>query len=138
MKIFFLLIFSITLSLASNVLIDTKTGLTWQDDFDAQDIEKDWDGAVLFCKNLSLEGHDDWRLPIVKELETIIDRSKPNRVVVGGLKNIGDDGYYWSASPHETQEEFAWMMNFTRGYEYINYKTYERYIRCVRGEMKEI
>jgi len=29
------------------------------------------------------------------------------------------------------------MMNFTRGYEYINYKSYERYIRCVRGELIE-
>ena len=28
-------------------------------------------------------------------------------------------------------KEFAWMMNFKRDYEYNNYKTYERYIRCV-------
>ena len=51
-----------------------------------------------------------------------------------GFNYVGASGYYWSSSAHESSEEFAWMMNFKRGYEYSNYKTYERHVRCVRDK----
>ena len=124
---------SFGLALASDVLIDRKTGLMWQDNSAAKYIKKDWQGALDFCQELHLAGHDDWRLPTVKELQSVItplDRYNPS--IKNTFKNVGGSGYYWSSTEHETDEAFAWMMNFKRGYEYINYKTYKRYIRCVR------
>ena len=125
MRVILFIMLSLSLSLASDVLTDNKTGLMWQDNSAAKNIKKDWQGAVALCKELRLAGHDDWRLPSIKELEKIID--------IRGFKNVGGSGYYWSSTEHESSEEFAWMMNFKRGYEYNNYKTYERYVRCVRG-----
>lgn len=135
-----LLLLTITASLAfsSNIFIDPKTDLTWQDNITTKDTEITWDKAKFFCSVLRLNKHNDWRLPSVKELETIIEISQHETKDDKGFKYIGDDGYYWSGTEHETQEEFAWIMNFKRGYEYINYKTYERFVRCVRGEMKKI
>ena len=124
---------SVVLSLASDVLIDNKAGLMWQDNSDAKYIMKDWQGALAFCSELRLAGYDDWRLPNIKELENIISISQDNPAIKNGFKNIGASGYYWSSSAHESSEEFAWMMNFKRGHEYNNYKTYKRYVRCVRG-----
>ena len=131
MKIIILMLISLSLSTASDVFIDDKTGLTWQDDTDAKDIKKDWQGAIDLCHSLHLAGHDDWRLPSVKELQGIIEMSQDSSNKKR-FKYIGGSGYYWSSSAHESSEEFAWMMNFKRGYEYNNYKTYERYVRCVR------
>ena len=132
MKIIILMLISLSLSTASDVFIDDKTGLTWQDNTDTKDIKKNWQGAINFCNTLHLAGHDDWRLPSVKELQSIIEMSQ-NSSNKKGFNYIGGSGYYWSSSAHESSEEFAWMMNFKRGYEYNNYKTYERYVRCVRG-----
>ena len=116
---------SVSLSLASAVLNDTKTVLMWQDNTATKNIKKDWQGALALCDALNLESHDDWRLPNIKELENIINKE---------FKNVSDSGYYWSSSAHESSEEFAWMMNFKRGFKYNNYKTYERYVRCVRDK----
>ena len=125
---------SMSLSLSSDVVIDSKTGLMWQDNSDAKYTKKDWKGALDFCSELRLAGYDDWRLPTVKELETIVGTSPRNMDIKKGFKNVGGSGYYWSSSTDESNQAFAWMMNFKRGYEYINYKTYERHIRCVRDK----
>jgi hypothetical protein len=137
MKIFFLIITSVCFSLASEVHIDSKTELMWQDNTVSKYTKEDWQGAVKLCQELHLAGYDDWRLPTVKEIETIITISQDTPPVENGFKNIGGSGYYWTSSEHESSEAFAWMMNFKRGYEYSNYKTYERHVRCVRGEFKK-
>ena len=134
MRVIFLMIISMSLSLASDVFIDNKTGFMWQDNSASKYTKKDWKGALAFCKALRLEGHDDWRLPTIKELETILGTDPRNMDIKKGFKNIGGSGYYWSSDVDDSNEEFAWMMNFKRGYDYINYKTYERYIRCVRDK----
>jgi hypothetical protein len=123
---------SVSFSFTSDVFIDSKTGLMWQDNSAVKNTKKDWKGALVFCSELRLAGYDDWRLPNIKELQNIEDISQSKSDMKNGFKNVGGSGYYWSASVDESNEEFAWMMNFKRGYRYINYKTYERYIRCVR------
>ena len=32
-----------------------------------------WHDALAYCENLDLGGHDDWRLPNVKELQSIVN-----------------------------------------------------------------
>jgi len=134
MRVIFLIMISVGLSLASDVFSDSKTGLMWQDNSAAKYVKKDWDGAMLFCSQLQLDGHDDWRLPNIKELIQILSIKPRDGGMKKGFNYVGASGYYWSSSAHDSNEEFAWMMNFKRGYEYINYKTYERHIRCVRDK----
>ena len=132
MRIIFFIMISVSLTFASDVLTDSKTGLMWQDDSAAKYVQKDWDEAMSFCNQLHLGGYDDWRLPNIKELIRILS-TKPRDGGMGkGFNYVGASGYYWSSSAHETSKEFAWMMNFKRGYEYSNYKTYVRHVRCVR------
>ena len=133
MRVVLLMIISMSLALASDVFIDSKAELMWQDNSAAKYGQKDWQGAMAFCKQLHLEGHDDWRLPNIKELIQILSTKPRDGGMKKGFNNVGGSGYYWSSSAHESSEEFAWMMNFKRGYEYSNYKTYERHVRCVRA-----
>ncbi len=134
MRVIFFILIGVSLSLASDVFSDSKTGLMWQDNSAAKYVQKDWGEAMLFCSQLQLSGHDDWRLPNIKELIQILGIKPRDGGMKKGFSYVGASGYYWSSSVHESNEEFAWMMNFKRGYEYINYKTYERHIRCVRDK----
>ena len=59
MRIILLMIISVSLSLASDVFTDTKTGLMWQDNSSAKYTQKDWNGALAFCSQLRLGGYDD-------------------------------------------------------------------------------
>lgn len=132
MRIILLIMISVSFSLASDVFTDSKTRLMWQDNSAAKYEQKDWQGAMAFCSQLQLAGHNDWRLPKIKELIQILSLKPRDGGMRKGFNYVGGSGYYWSSSAHDSNEEFAWMMNFKRGYEYINYKTYERHVRCVR------
>jgi hypothetical protein len=52
---------------------DTQTGLVWQRQVGANGLT--FSAADAICANLSLAGKDDWRVPSMKELHTLIDYS---------------------------------------------------------------
>jgi Protein of unknown function (DUF1566) len=35
-----------------------------------------WQQALAWCEDLTLAGHDDWRLPNAKELPSIVDYTR--------------------------------------------------------------
>ena len=49
---------------------DASTGLMWQQ---AEAGAMNWEAALVYCENLELAGHDDWRLPNLNELLSIVD-----------------------------------------------------------------
>lgn len=52
---------------------DLTTGLMWMKNDYGKTIM--WKEALEYCENLEFAGHDDWHLPNVKELQSIIDYS---------------------------------------------------------------
>ncbi len=52
---------------------DNKTGLVWQQ---GEPGNRTWQDALTYCKGLILGGQTDWRLPNVKELESITDDNR--------------------------------------------------------------
>ncbi len=84
---------------ANDIVTDNVTHLMWQDDNEANTIQKQWltdenyntcsndtnssactdtsgDTAVTYCENLNLRGYTDWRLPTVEELVSITDNGR--------------------------------------------------------------
>jgi hypothetical protein len=51
--------------------IDPATGLIWTLKDNRSDVN--WQQATEYCRDLRLAGHDDWRLPMVEELQGIYD-----------------------------------------------------------------
>lgn len=55
-------------------ITDLATGLMWQKGDSGKGM--DWKSALNYAEDLKLAGHDDWRLPNAKELQSIVDYSR--------------------------------------------------------------
>ena len=136
----FILIFSLTTTLladfskSADIVTDSKTGLAWQDNNDTNGTERTWQEAIDYCETLDLDGHNDWRLPNINELKTIIDRTKTQPAIVNGFEYVGvnHEYIYWSSSTYGGYKDGAWIIGFD--YSYLNGvgKDNYRYVRYVR------
>jgi hypothetical protein len=93
-----------------------------------------WEGALTYCEGLTLANQRDWRLPNIKELGSIVDRSQfspsIDTTVFPGTQSSG----YWSSTTFvRYAASNAWSVNFYRGYMDPNLKSDSNYVRCVRG-----
>jgi len=99
---------------------DQATGLTWMRvDSGAlktgrkHDGRLNWPEALQWAEGLEYAGHDDWRLPNAKELQSIVDYSRSPDTThsaainpifeATAIKNEGgetDYGQYWSSTSH--------------------------------------
>ncbi len=57
---------------SGDTVTDNLTGLVWAENANGAGT-LNWAAAVTYCNNLELGGFDDWRLPNVKELMSLID-----------------------------------------------------------------
>ena len=74
-----------------NIWTDPDTGLTWQVGY-APDLLP-WADAVTYCETLELSDYDDWRLPTISELRTLIVGCEATEA--GGACAITDDCFAW-------------------------------------------
>ena len=113
-----------------DIVRDSVTGLEWQDDAIGDRIE--WRDAIDHCEDyVSLGDHDEWRLPNINELKTIIDRSRTNPAIVSTFEHTSS-GNYWSSTTSEDYHERAWRVGFNNGFVDYKSKSNSYRIRCVR------
>lgn len=111
---------------------DNNTSLMWQQVND--NIDRNWDTAMTYCENLSLAEYNDWRLPNVKELESIVDESRYNPSVdTTVFPNTFIDYFYWSSTTYVYNSGMAWYVAFYYGEVGSAQKSYNVHVRCVRG-----
>ena len=109
-------------------ITDQETGLMWQQETME---EMNWNKAILACSELSLAGHKDWRLPKIKELQSIVDFERINPACDPVFN--AQSGYYWSSSTYQGTPTGAWNVGFLSGYTYATSKTNGYYVRAVRS-----
>lgn len=110
-------------------ILDRETGLMWQK---LEGGKRNWEEAIVFCDNLTLAGHKDWRLPDINELMSIVDRTRYNPVVDSRFFPDIVASIYWSSSLPPSHTDYAWFVSFHTG-NVSNYKKdYAYYVRCVR------
>lgn len=119
-------------SSSANIVKDKRTNLMWQDNDDAKSIKKDWDNARKYCANLTLGGYDDWRLPSIEELRSLVDYSLYRPAINLPFKNAADGASYWSSTSNANNSSYAWIVNFEYGHVYRISKSYVDFVRCVR------
>ena len=110
---------------------DTKTHLMWKQKPEVG--EYTWDNAMQqFGSNVSFAGYDDWRMPTIDELKTLLSEDDAqqglNQVVFRGLSEK-----FWSASPHVNSGFHAWFVYFYDGGVNCHYKGDAFQVRLVRS-----
>lgn len=82
---------------------DRATGLMWQQADSGRGL--DWREALAYAEGLTLAGHDDWRLPNAKELQSIVDYTHSpattgTAAIDPVLKVSEVESWYWSSTTH--------------------------------------
>ncbi len=104
------------------------TGLKWQLRSPGN---MSWHDAMAYAGSLELEGLRDWRLPAIRELETLLDRSR-YRPILREEVPFRDRRSYWSATTFEANTQNAWIIIYDGAYVLSYYKTNHYHVRCVR------
>ncbi|MBT7310334.1 DUF1566 domain-containing protein [bacterium] len=120
-----------TYSNNANVVTDLKTGLVWQRD-DNPGVDT-WENALTYCEGLVMDGDNDWRLPNVKEILSIVEYTANAAPTINTTYFNGtDNAAYWSSTTKTDATTFAWTVGFDTGQMGSSDKTGALNIRCVR------
>ncbi|MFZ4564399.1 MAG: DUF1566 domain-containing protein [Bacteroidales bacterium] len=115
----------------NGTITDHNTGLIWQKIQSSNTMS--WEEALAYSKTISLGGKTDWRLPNVKEIQSLNDvtLSKPsfNRTYFPDVIT----GNYWSSTTLINASEKAWDINVDYGIVSYNVKTLKENVLLVRG-----
>jgi len=108
---------------------DSRTGLIWQQ---GEPGAMAWDSALSYCEGQNYGGLN-WRLPNVRELESLTDDSRyyPS-IDHGKFPNILTSNY-WSSTTLAGNPNMAWIVHFGEGDVGGNNKNDALYVRCVRS-----
>jgi len=116
-------------------ITDNATGLMWQQADSGTGM--DWENALAYAETSTLAGHNDWRLPNIRELQSIVDYT--HSPSAGDEANLGpaidtdffqitelpssttnystDYGYFWSSTSayfgtQSPEYYYAWYVAF--------------------------
>lgn len=121
----------------SGMIADRETNLIWQDDYsDNNDRVKytTWRSAIEYCENLSLGGYDDWRLPNVNELLSLVKYNNQYAPATFQEFQKIKSNYYWTSTTYAREPKEAWTVSFYLGNtRNFNKRSENYYVRCVRG-----
>jgi hypothetical protein len=110
---------------------DTKTKLTWQQTVSSKMYT--WAESQTYCASVGMDlGGAGWRLPTLKELETIVDHSQSNPSIDATAFPSTPKDRFWSSSPVARSSLNAWAIFFDSGQAYSFAQSLTGYVRCVR------
>lgn len=101
---------------SSGTVLDTKTKLVWQEPRAASSMT--WAAAKTYCPGLGTTlGGSGWRLPTIKELQTLVDVSVATGPAIDPIyfPNAGL-GSFWSSTPSTADTTAAWVLSFTANF----------------------
>ena len=112
-------------------ITDNYTGLVWQKIQPADTMS--WEGALAYANSLTLVGKNDWRLPNIKELQSLNDVKlyKPSFNKNFFVNTLS--GNYWSSTTMFNTAAIAWDINIDYGIVSYNNKTVKEHVLLVRG-----
>ena len=108
---------------------DTKNGLMWQQDHAGP---MNWESALAYCEKLTLNGHNDWRLPNSIELRSVVDYTKTNPAIDKTLFPNALSGFYWTSTTDLDDVSKGRVIYFWYGNDDAGIKSDDYYVRAVR------
>jgi hypothetical protein len=130
--------------LDQRVVADDLTSLMWQScelglsgaecGVVGTTLTSDWAEALAGCYESTWGGYDDWYLPNVKEMMSLIDTRYSMPAVDASAFAYQTGGRsYWTSSTTASDPSTAWMIHIDDGHTSSNQvKTTATYVRCAR------
>jgi hypothetical protein len=104
-------------------------GLMWDDTKNTRTVSRTWHEAESYCKNLKLLGFNNWRLPTLSELESILDKRR-FPALRKEFKKIGMSYMeYWTTA---RKGDHAITVSFRQGWRHNEPLYRSNKVRCVR------
>ncbi len=124
-----------------------KTGLMWKVCSEGQTwnngsctgnvADTKWDKALQIPSTLNVSGgfagYTDWRLPNIKELQSIVEQQCYYPSIKSTIFPSTDSGFYWSSSPSAYDSGGAWGVSFYDGNDDSGNRDRSFRARLVRG-----
>lgn len=115
----------------NGTITDNLTKLIWQKVPNEDTLS--WEQALSYADTLSLAGMSDWRLPNIKELQSINDENLINPSLNPNFFDVGNSKKYWSSTTLPNQTTKAWYLNTQFGITTYDTKTVKNSVICVKG-----
>jgi hypothetical protein len=130
---FLMMIFFFSALMAETTIVkDPKTALMWEDTPHVRETKITQPRAKVYCSELKTGGFEDWRLPTIQELLTIIDYKRISPALLKEFSYVDDESFYWTQTSVADESDAFWGVNFKRGASSKASEYYDRYVRCVR------
>ncbi len=123
----------------NGTVTDSNTGLVWQQntadtDYNGSVNSSDqlpWQDALDYCANLFFAGHNNWHLPEIFELRSLVESDRYNPAIDRVFSC--NSSIYWSAtSLAAANTANAWGQDFDTGRSVAALKSDSLYVRCIR------
>lgn len=105
----------------NGTVTDRATGLMWTKADSGKTMN--WEKALEYAESLKLAGYDDWRLPNVKELQSIVDYSRAPDASLRSVRTAAIDpvfglteveSWFWTGTTHLEHRAGAYYVCFGR------------------------
>jgi hypothetical protein len=110
---------------SEETISDPGTGLMWIRNADFDGKRCDWQGALDSIRRLNAAracGHSDWRLPNVRELESLTDLSRHSPAIKSSDIYVNIRDGYWSSTTSLYDPSYAWVLYTEDGNVGVGYK----------------
>ena len=114
-----------------DTITDNLTQLVWQKIPNTTALT--WEQALAYAEGLTIGTSSDWRLPNIKELQSLNNELATNpSVFLPYFSNLGVK-FYWSSTTLPNQTLSAWYWSTAFGITTYSAKTGTNYVICVKG-----
>lgn len=116
---------------------DAATGLIWSRDADLPQGPLSWEGALAWLESFNRRGQGgatDWRLPNIRELESLADLHADSPALTAGHPFRHVREAYWSSTTSVYEARYAWTLYTRDGMVGVGFKaSVDFYLWPVRG-----
>lgn len=92
-----------------------------------------WDQSVAAADRSSFAGHNDWRLPTMRELSGILDQACRSPSINLDVFPDASSSWYWTSTNYAYDRSLKWGIYFDLGYQDYTGSFHPSHVRLVRN-----